>query len=69
MPLTLERVKRVFKLANRTIGDPNPSLSPEKVREFLQVSYPELASASIHGPVVENKVAEYTFKVSIGTKG
>jgi PRTRC genetic system protein C len=67
--LTLEAVRRSFKLGNRRFSDPNPNLSPDQVRSFLQASYPELANAAIHGPTLEGKTNVYVFKVAVGTKG
>ena len=31
--------------------------------------YPELTTATVHGPVIENDTAVYEFKTTIGTKG
>ena len=31
--------------------------------------YPELTTATVHGPVIKNDKAVYEFKTTIGTKG
>ena len=67
--IVLEAVKRTFRLGNRTLSDPSPNMTPEKVRAFYQTSYPELANAAIHGPTLEGKTNVYVFKVAVGTKG
>ena len=67
--IVLEPVRRTFRLGNRSLPDPSPTMTPEKVRAFHQASYPELANAAIHGPTLEGKINVYVFKVAVGTKG
>ena len=67
--IVLEPVQRTFRLGNRSLPDPSPTMTPEKVRAFYQTSYPELANAAIHGPTLEGKSNVYVFKVAVGTKG
>lgn len=67
--IVLESVKRIFRLGNRSLPDPSPTMTPEKVRAFHQTAYPELANAAIHGPTLEGKSNVYVFKVAVGTKG
>ena len=52
-----------------TLDDPNPSDSPEMVMSYYSNFYPELTTATVHGPVIKNDKAVYEFKTTIGTKG
>ena len=55
-----------FKKGN---DDPNPSDSPEMVMSYYSNFYPELTTATVHGPVIKDDKAVYEFKTTIGTKG
>lgn len=52
-----------------TLDDPNPSDSPEMVMSYYSNFYPELTTATVHGPVIRDDKAVYEFKTTIGTKG
>lgn len=52
-----------------TLDDPNPSDSPEMVMSYYSNFYPELTTATVHGPVVKDDKAVYEFKTTVGTKG
>ena len=60
-----------FKKGNGmvTLDDPNPSDSPEMVMSYYSNFYPELTTATLHGPEFEEDRAVYHFKTTIGTKG
>ena len=49
--------------------DPNPSDSPEMVMNYYSNFYPELTTATVHGPVLKDDKAVYEFKTTVGTKG
>lgn len=51
------------------LSDPNTSDSPEAVMSYYSNIYPELTTASVHGPVIKEDKAVYEFKTTIGTKG
>lgn len=73
MALEIKGLKRVFKLkkGNNTLrlDDPAPGMSPSEVMDFYSMTYPELTTATPHGPVIEEDCAVYEFKTTIGTKG
>ena len=50
------------------LDDPNPSDSPEMVMSYYSNFYPELTTATVHGPVIKDDKAVYEFKTTIGTK-
>ena len=66
-------LKRVFKLkqGSKTIElpDPNPEFTSDEVMQFLSGQYPELTTATIDGPKIENDSQVYEFKTTVGTKG
>jgi PRTRC genetic system protein C len=65
--------KRKFKMCDKNksteLEDPNISMSIEDVVAFYANKYPELTTASIIGPELENDYAVYTFKTVLGDKG
>ena len=73
MALEITGIKRVFTFkkgtATITLDDPTPSDSPEMVMSYYSNFYPELTTATVHGPVIKNDKAVYEFKTTIGTKG
>jgi PRTRC genetic system protein C len=73
MSLSITSLERVFRFKNGnaeiTLQDPNPAMSPDEVMDFFSNSYPELTTATVHGPEIENDRIIYRFKTTIGTKG
>lgn len=73
MALDIKGIKRVFKLkkGNSTLvlEDPDSRMSLTEVTDFYSMNYPELTTATLHGPVFEEDRAVYHFKTTIGTKG
>ena len=73
MALDIKGIKRVFKLkkGNSTlvVEDPDSRMSLTEVTDFYSMNYPELTTATLHGPEFEEDRAVYHFKTTIGTKG
>lgn len=73
MALEIKGLKRVFKLKKGSetllLDDPNPNMAPSEVMDFYSLNYPELTTATPHGPIIEDDCAVYEFKTTIGTKG
>ena len=73
MALDIKGIKRVFKLkkGNSTLvlEDPDSRMSLTEVTDFYSMNYPELTTATLHGPEFEEDRAVYHFKNTIGTKG
>jgi PRTRC genetic system protein C len=73
MPLVINGMERsfTFKKGNETItlSDPNPSDTPDAVMSYYANLYPELTTASVHGPEIREDRVVYEFKTTIGTKG
>lgn len=53
----------------QVLPDPNPDMTPDKVREYYSNQYPELLNCSIQGPEILSTKLKFTFSTSIGTKG
>ena len=51
------------------LSDPNNELSVNEVMDFYSMTYPELTTATVHGPEWEEDKAVYRFKTTIGVKG
>lgn len=62
-------LKRVFIHNNSRFNDPDPGMTADEVRAHLAAMHPELASASIDGPVIADGLMEFTFRTTVGTKG
>lgn len=73
MALQIKGMSRTFKFKKGTeyvtLQDPEPNLSPDMVMSYYSNFYPELTTATVHGPVIKEDKAVYEFKTTIGTKG
>ena len=73
MALEIKGMKRVFKMRKNSqetvLDDPNVNMSPTEVMDFYSMNYPELTTATVHGPEIEDDRAVYEFKTTIGVKG
>ena len=73
MALDIKGLKRVFILKKGndtlTLADPDSRMSLSEVTDFYSMNYPELTTATLHGPELEEDRAVYRFKTTIGTKG
>ena len=56
-----------FKKGTEMITLPDPN--PEMVMNYYSNFYPELTTATVHGPVLKDDKAVYEFKTTVGTKG
>lgn len=67
--MTVNGLNRTFKFrkGSETIVLADPM--PDAVMNYYANMYPELTTATVHGPVIENDTAVYEFKTTIGTKG
>lgn len=73
MALNIQGVERSFKCKingkEQTLQDPNPAFSPDEVMLFYANTYPELTTATVAGPIMNENGADYEFKTTVGTKG
>ena len=73
MALDIKGIKRVFKLkkGNSTLvlEDPDSRMSLTEVTDFYSMNYPELTTATLHGPEFEEDRAVYRVKTTLGTQG
>ena len=71
MALNITTAVRIF-IIDKTgieIPDPDPKLSLEDVMSLYAGMYPELITATVHGPEYREDKVVYRFKSVIGTKG
>ncbi len=58
MALEIKGMKRVFKMKKNSqeivLDDPNVNMSPAEVMDFYSMNYPELTTATVHGPEIED---------------
>lgn len=73
MALEIKGIKRVFKMKRNgkeiVLDDPGNGMSPTEVMDFYSLNYPELTTATVHGPEIEDDQVVYEFKTTIGVKG
>lgn len=73
MALEMKGLKRVFKMKKDNsvlkLNDPDPDMSLNEVMDFYSMTYPELTTATVHGPELDDDMAIYEFKTTIGVKG
>lgn len=73
MALEIKGLQRIFKMKKNSIemelADPDSNMSPSEVMDFYSMTYPELTTATVHGPEWEEDKAVYRFKTTIGVKG
>ena len=73
MALEIKGLQRIFKFKKDSkelvLSDPDSSLSVNEVMDFYSLTYPELTTATVHGPEWEEDKAVYRFKTTIGVKG
>ena len=67
--LTETKLSRYFNFLGAKLPDPNPSMSPEEVRQFYSTQFPDITTASITGPEVVGDKLCYSFSRAVGTKG
>lgn len=69
MTTGLNTVNRLFVYSGITLPDPDPSLSPEQVKEYYMAIYPELVNASVEGGDFDGTSQNFSFRRGTGTKG
>ena len=69
MALEVKGMIRSFKFKKGTeyvtLADPGTDM----VMNYYSNMYPELTTATVHGPLIKEDMVEYEFKTTIGTKG
>ena len=73
MALEIKGLQRIFKMKKNStemeLADPDSNMSPSEVMDFYSMTYPELTTATLDGPVIEDDCTVYEFKTTVGTKG
>lgn len=73
MTIEAKSMSRVFRCKvggeERTLPDPDQSMTPEQVMRHYAGTYPELTNAVISAPDVKQDEVVWTFAVNVGRKG
>lgn len=72
MALDIKTLPRVFTFKNEALSDPSTSMSPHEVMDFYASIHPELTTATVKGPKIEDgqaKYVKYEFVSTAGVKG
>ncbi len=62
-------LQRTFNYNGCLLADPDPQLSPERVKDFYSTAYPELTTAIVEAPIEINGRLEYSIRKAVETKG
>ena len=65
----IEKAERLFRYSGLVLPDISPSLDIEGVRAAYSSTYPEITTAAVSGPEIEDGKLVYTFTKAVGTKG
>ena len=69
-PSTIIRVPRIFKMGPVRLNDPDPTMTPDEVRQHYCGSHGWLATATVSEPTLEGDELVFTFqKPEVKTKG
>ena len=69
MALQATLITRKFKYNGMNLADPSPEKTPDQVRVFYAMQFPELINSVIDGPVTQGGQSTYTFTRAVGSKG
>ena len=67
--MVITPLERVIKYEGAALTDFNPAASVDEIVKMHVATKPELAAATIEGPVVEDGKNVYTVQKRLGTKG
>lgn len=67
--MNVAAITRKFKVGMQLLDDPAPGQSVETAVKLLSVAHPEVTTATMSEPEIENGAQVYSFEKSIGTKG
>lgn len=59
----------VIEKTKKRLDDPNPEMTPDQVMSYYSAQFPELTTATVHGPEMDAESVIYKFKTTVGTKG
>lgn len=72
--LTVEKLKRTFDFTDSSgtkhkLTDPGLHMHPREVMKFYAGTHPELTTAKIIGPKIEDNKQVFSIKSQVGEKG
>jgi PRTRC genetic system protein C len=75
MALLVKSAKREFRVKTKNkkdsivLKDPHPEMTLEEVKHYYKSRYPEIATAMVEGPKMEENKSVYVFNTVMGDKG
>lgn len=60
---------RLFQYSGLNLPDPDPKMSPQAVKDYYQMAYPELVNATVEDGQFDGHNQVFTFRRAVGTKG
>jgi PRTRC genetic system protein C len=69
MAILVQKLTRKFTFNGANLPDPGEAFSPEEVKDIYSNQYPDLSTAIVGEPLINDDVATYTFTRNVGTKG
>jgi PRTRC genetic system protein C len=68
--MALAELTRIFRTGSIQLPDPNPTLTPEQVKDYYSSNYTHLAGAVVEPPSIEGTKMIINFKPApVKTKG
>lgn len=69
MAIQVQKLTRKFIFNGANLPDPGEAFSPDEVKDIYSNQYPDLSTAVVGEPSIQDDVATYTFTRNVGTKG
>jgi PRTRC genetic system protein C len=69
MSLTASAIQRTFFYNGRALPDPDPTMTPEQVKQYYSAIHAELTNAVVEGGSLAGNTQTFEFRRGIGTKG
>lgn len=67
--MEISKVNRIFQYNNLSLEDPDPTMTPEAVKQFYTAAYPEFAQAIIGDVERRGENLVYPIARAVGVKG
>lgn len=66
--MDVQKIERVFEYGSLRLADPDPVMTPERVRDFYAAVYPELSQAVVGEAERRGATEVYKITRAVGTK-
>lgn len=69
MTTPIQNARRVFQYSSLDLPDPDPAMTPEAVKDYYTVAYPELVNATVDPGEFNGTALVFKIRRAVGTKG